>query len=908
MRKIILLFCILFTNTILLAQTNFYQELFDNYDSGLDGATSVTSDQLFFYYNVSGRMEAQLLMYENTGDIKYLRIFLTNANRVLNRRDDNRDFVTKPTSEGFSNISSYNLQANPTWSTKRYNSDCPRYDGFGGDTKWHTKSDNYLTCPESVCIEIPHLIGNANIIYSFVKFYNIVKANSALHTEMFNFYTQSEMHPENFLVIANDLLAAAEETFDFFESNWDATYNAYREHLETGSYLQVPLDYKGARLPLNMQASMARVVVQLHKAKIGTLKENFYYNRLNDMATYLDLAMKYIPATDSKRWHYWGYNNPKPNGFDDEGDAEFEDPLRENDPLREDISHSALTAAFPYECYENGYTNFSLTDIQQIANTLKNVIYEDVLILNDGINTGLSSIGQWNFKIDTNSYGSSDPAPTRFLYSYWMKYAETDPEIYQMLNDFNTSKYYPPVAATDQWSRNLERPLTVAYLHKMQRIFAPIAANHAWGASSDWAGVAGGNFDDDPEDEFVYLRNNDGIFRMAEYVDTKTFQNKAWGTMYEGSTSSTGTQNWANFAAGDFLDDDKDEIIAVSNDPNYNGYYVFSVNGNAINQEEYGLGWGVDSDWVGAAAGDLMSGGKDEFVLARNYNLQLLLYTYDSGVRVAKPAVNLHLDYNVPRGSKIAGIAVGNVIDSKAGDELVVLVNSLDIAYNGFYVFSIDSTGSYTLEFKDTGWETNSDWTSITIGNFEASTKDQIVAHRNLDSEYKLFTVNETSLLNSLEFITSEIFTSAQVENNIFASGNFCVDDLDFDVSTDNGNINDELIVLRNTDAGIIMYAHTTITNGTSSRQTVADTGIFTTNEALTNDDINIYPNPTKGNLTIDVTKDIANIHINNLFGQTIQSNIKKNTIDISSLTKGVYILTVEFTNGNTITKKIIKN
>ncbi|MEM6684333.1 MAG: T9SS type A sorting domain-containing protein [Bacteroidota bacterium] len=914
MKKLVLLSVVLFIVTTVNSQTNFYQNLYDNYSTGMDMSTSIRFDQSQFYYTVSGRMEALLVMYENTRDVKYLQRFLWNANRVFNRRDDRRDNVS-PSEDAagniFVNITTYNRIANPTWSTKRYNTACPRYDSFGGDEDWH--NDNYLHCPEEVCIEIPHLIGNANIIYSFVKFYNIIAAgDSTLQNEVFNFYTQSEAEDSTFLEIANDLLTAAEETFNFFEPNWDDTLNAYRDHLETGSEIYVPLDYKGSRLPLNVQSSMGRVLIELHKAAMGTPDEIFYYNRIKQLASYVYVATNKITTNNSKRWTYWGYQDPKPNAYDNGEDPEVADPARLLNPLREDISHSSQTVVFPYECYENGFSEFSATDIQQFANTFKFDIYDDVLILNDGIYNSFTTLRKWNFKNDSNTFPSTvTKAPTTFLYTYWMKYAAFDPEIYQMLNDFNTSQFYPTLISPEMWSGNLKRPLTVAHLHQHQQLFAPIAANHNWGPASNWVAVTGGNFDDDPEDEFLHIRNFDNYFRIQEYTDNNTFANVASLTTYSGS--SGGTHTWAGCAAGDFFGDMKDEIVAVCNnsDLTYNGFYIFSVTKPTINEIEYSGTWGPDSDWVGVAAGDLMNGGKDEFVLARNHLLQLRLYSYNSGVRALETIYSLNTPSALPAGTTIAGIAAGNVIDSSPGEELVVLVNSPVAADNGFYIFTIDNTtGAFTLEtiINDTGWDANSDWTTITIGNFEGATKDQILAHRNLDSEYKLLTINETTSPFTLEHTQSEYFISAQANNNIFASGNFCIDDLDFNGTTDIGNINDELIVLRRTDAGMIMYAHTSIVNGSTSRAAAsAESSLFENPNEISNE-IKIYPNPTKGILTIDVTNDIATIHINNLLGETIKTQIQKNTVDLSSLAKGVYILTVELTNGKIITKKIIKN
>lgn len=74
--------------------------------------------------------------------------------------------------------------------------------------------------------------------------------------------------------------------------------------------------------------------------------------------------------------------------------------------------------------------------------------------------------------------------------------------------------------------------------------------------------------------------------------------------------------------------------------------------------------------------------------------------------------------------------------------------------------------------------------------------------------------------------------------------------------------------------------------------------------------EINIYPNPSTGLFTIKFNSDsitLTNINIINLLGQRVL-NINapsSNTIDLSGLSKGIYILQCQFNIG-TITKKIV--
>lgn len=76
-------------------------------------------------------------------------------------------------------------------------------------------------------------------------------------------------------------------------------------------------------------------------------------------------------------------------------------------------------------------------------------------------------------------------------------------------------------------------------------------------------------------------------------------------------------------------------------------------------------------------------------------------------------------------------------------------------------------------------------------------------------------------------------------------------------------------------------------------------------------DAIKIYPTPinkdTNSNITISGIKE-ADILIRDLFGKIVlTATLENNTVDISSLIRGIYLITVNTTNGTT-TKKIIIN
>jgi hypothetical protein len=74
-------------------------------------------------------------------------------------------------------------------------------------------------------------------------------------------------------------------------------------------------------------------------------------------------------------------------------------------------------------------------------------------------------------------------------------------------------------------------------------------------------------------------------------------------------------------------------------------------------------------------------------------------------------------------------------------------------------------------------------------------------------------------------------------------------------------------------------------------------------------DGIKIYPNPASTEIYIDVTgshHQIENLRIISMFGQVLNQSQKSYSIDISTLSEGVYILQIELTGGEQISKTVL--
>ena len=68
---------------------------------------------------------------------------------------------------------------------------------------------------------------------------------------------------------------------------------------------------------------------------------------------------------------------------------------------------------------------------------------------------------------------------------------------------------------------------------------------------------------------------------------------------------------------------------------------------------------------------------------------------------------------------------------------------------------------------------------------------------------------------------------------------------------------------------------------------------------------IKVYPNPTTGAVTI-LGEDIAEVQVYNMLGQTVATFGRSNTLELSDLPKGIYLLRLTSENGATKTEKLM--
>lgn len=720
---------------------SYYKNLFDQKQYDVSIGNSNSPDQFEFAWGVPAHIEALVLMFEKTKDPKYARTLIKCMGNTIDRRDDLRDAVPN-----LDSIFDYRGKSGAAWSHNHYN---------------FPKADSGKA--------YSHLVHSANIIYPMARFAAMVKNDPTIQNLKYN--QGGRYDDKNFQTIAADLIQKIKETLVYHEDQWytgPGNIGYYKERDTAGGYTP-PIEYKGVILPFNMLSSIGRVFVQMYRAT----DDADYLARVIQISNFLKSNTFVDSNLGSYTWKYW-------NHFD----------------LRDDVSHAGLTVSFPYECFKYNMKNstndslYTSLDMKRYVETFTKDIYQGPLSINDAVSyNGL----KWNVK-----YSTVNNAPTNIHTKYdgyishmWLYLSsEHDKKIYQIIADLQAAEnYYTNIPLA-------ESSLSLALLANYENLIVPTNTNHIYGEGSDWRGVAKGKFDGSGNDQFVILRNFDGM------MGTMKPYHKGFTSVTNSRVCGGGIYNWKGLAAGDFFGDGKSEIIALSDhsDFNKNGFYIYKIENNQIVESTQFTGFGEDSKWVGVAAGNFISGGKDDFIAVRNYNKEVRVYQFNG--------TNVELVYfnqlNLPMNSTIKAVASGN-LDADPKDEIVLLVDADDYMQNGIYVYDIDDNGVLTLIDKSIGFGSASDWKGLAVGDLDGDGVDEIMAHRNFDGDYKLFNLNGGYLSDP----TIESFPVLQTKDNVMCFGNF-----------DPSSKNDELVTLRN-DGGIVMFSATNVISNENYRNNI---------------------------------------------------------------------------------------
>ncbi|QQX76626.1 MULTISPECIES: T9SS type A sorting domain-containing protein [Aequorivita] len=202
-----------------------------------------------------------------------------------------------------------------------------------------------------------------------------------------------------------------------------------------------------------------------------------------------------------------------------------------------------------------------------------------------------------------------------------------------------------------------------------------------------------------------------------------------------------------------------------------------------------------------------------------------------------------------------------DVLASSFGDHSVIWFENLDNqgTFGPLRVINNNTEGAYEVYAKDLDADGDMD---VLTASFSSNT---VFWHENLGSGN----------------FGSEQIVSSQVDNTTCVFADDFNDDGKMDVLASSYSL-DEIIWFENR-------------------------GPLGTEENTTNL-FSIYPNPTNGFLNIKSATPLSEITVYNNLGQLLFISQKKNQVDISILSKGIYFVKIKGENGQTETKKVIKN
>lgn len=111
---------------------------------------------------------------------------------------------------------------------------------------------------------------------------------------------------------------------------------------------------------------------------------------------------------------------------------------------------------------------------------------------------------------------------------------------------------------------------------------------------------------------------------------------------------------------------------------------------------------------------------------------------------------------------------------------------------------------------------------------------------------------------------------------------------------------------------GKYLYVGTTIGNPAagaprvqgSSVRCMKPTSALSVSDVSKNNSLGIFPNPTNGILNIKTDSQVAKVSVSNLVGQKMPVEFTNNQVYMTSFTKGIYIIEVQFKNGQKVSKK----
>lgn len=858
MKKICVLLCMIFAlncysqNTFLRAINHFRSH------NQLEPTSYPTHNLDGVLIDRSYELEAIISMYKNTNDLYWLRLFVKHADKVINARDDKQ--------VGYSPITNYLGNIEATWVSSVYTY------GYKYASVYHS---GMLTYPLA---EFCYIISQ-NPVY----FQNIFANNTGGI-----FY-----HTQSLFAIANDLKARIAETMAAHEDEWgnrtfpggaigggyvyDCNAIAYYGFLKPAGLMA------GGTIPLNMQAAIGKTFLYMFlAAPVTDPQKNYYKERTIRIANTLryNMVSQTPGGSNHYEWRYWDvWDHPVSGNYTNACVMSFDPYFSYSGNNYEDWTHAIIDISFAYLCYKNAIPHsmttsalcFDITDMNKLAATFKNIYYDPMKYYYE-VNRG-GAVGY-------SSYSFSYPDSLAGM-GHWLMLSEFDPDIYQMVSEIYTKYALNRVLAS--WPG----VLGMVYSHQFRGPLNPIDIGQG-GASSAWAGVAIGDFNNDGVKDIASVRNSDGSIFLYKWAHNTTLNRQSListQTIPNGSASQ-----WRGIAIGDLDGQPGDEVAAIRNFDNTIYIWKNTGSGSTINMTFWkSIYVGPATSWAGIAIGNFDNADNaKEIAVVSNSTGHTYIYDYNG--------TNFFLKSTIANGSasQWAGIAAGNV-DNDSRDEIIQARN-----FDGdIYIYKLNASNT-VVSVAHYDAPSNMDWFGITAGDYDMDGKADICVHARSDGDLYFYKYNGASIvsLHRVHFVGP--VNGRYLENNYLASGNL--------TSNSGCCVKDEIINFRNADGWNYIYelniggTCTVLCEGGPRRESMVKTDSVYT--GIPGTDIKIYPNPASDIVYIEMPHslvEISYVMIYNSLGELVKSidinpQYTGNTsfsINTDGLNNGIYYISV---------------
>jgi len=582
-----------------------------------------------------------------------------------------------------------------------------------------------------------HIVQDGCITYPLAEFAYLVKFEEpslqtiAVPSQLSGVYPDNSGIPtyaiQDYADFAEWLKAMVNQTIhDYHDYDWNHNETAYTSCRTCGP---------GAIGAINMQATMARstlLMYLIYRGENNIALRDYYHHKTSRIATQLKNELV-INALDNTYW--WIH--------DCDG----------SDCWTEDIVHGSYCFEFAYLCHKysvmdydnNTLSLFDSNDMDKFSNTFIKKIYRGPL--NFSLGVGGVDWTIWNYNTVINN--------SAVLFEYlnhvgrYVYLCQYNGDVYHIISDrFADYAIYGP------FYRDIsgESVANLAYykdkVEGFTSYFNPIATERNTWVDSEWKGVASGDFNGDGIEDFASVRGRSGALEIHHYdASTHVIQQQA-----ANAVNYTFSSDWAGIAAGNFITSTpEDEIFAINNGDR-KVYLLKQTN------DSYYIDVVVQSitsyTWIGLAAGNFDNVAGDEIVALRSDG-EIFMYKYD-GVNIINLPINNSSNStytcSVPRG-----IAVGN-LDGNVNNGLeIITINNSNTGpqirvfnYNHATQEFAPTIYSYNL----TSGSANQ-WNGVTAVDFNFDGIEEIIAHRDYDGDFFTFQLdiqNGTLINNYKEF------------------------------------------------------------------------------------------------------------------------------------------------------------